>query len=1052
MIRRPGWARLVGAGAMVFAAPVLAGWWWGAWSFTSVGLVWAPVRPNSAFGLLLAGCAVATIGDPRSSGGWKRGVGTVCAVAVMILGAATVAEYVGHVDLGIDRLFVPTHLVPDGGALVMRMSEATAWSFALLGAALACLERDVAIGAAQGMLAVVVAVQLLGGLGYAYDGPSAGATGPFVTVGLHSAVLLFVLSVTALWTRPERGIMRAVAGPGPGARTMRRMLPLLVVVLFGAGLLRVWGARLGIYSPEREEPIIVVVVFIVLTAALWYNAELLSRAEADRDRFFMLGGDMFCIIDVGGNFARVNLAASRALGWSADELKGRPLTDFVHDDDRAAVERELIALRPGRAVEGFEARVRTRDGRWRLVSWTASAGSRRRFVYVTGRDVTDLRAAQESLRESEENLAITVHSIGDGVIATDAAGLVTRVNPAAERLTGWSADEARGRPVSEVFRVILEATRTPAPVPVEAVLRTGAQAGISNHTILVARDGTERPLGDSAAPIRNGSGALVGVVMVFRDISAERAAERSLQESKEELERRVAERTAALAASERQFSDLFEFAPDGVVIVDADGRITLANRAAEHLFGWARADMLGRPVEMLVPLASREPHEAWRAGYGQPGGARSVRQGPARLAAMRRDGSEFPVEISLSPMHSGGDHLVVASVRDVTDRVELEAQFLQAQKMESIGVLAGAVAHDFNNLLTVINSMAEMAAAGLREDDPIHRDLLTIRDAGWRAADLTRQLLAFSRRQVLQPRVLNPNTVVEDMMPIVGRLLGESIVVRLKLATDMGNTRVDRAQLEQVLMNLVVNARDAMPAGGTVTVETQNAELDETYVANHAGVVPGEFVLLSVTDTGVGMDAATTRRIFEPFFTTKGAGRGTGLGLSTVYGIVKQSGGDVWVYSEVGVGTTFKVYLPRVRAPEALGAVVKTPPAATGTETILVVEDEASLRTLSHRILGSAGYTVLTASDGADALAQMERHDGPIHLVLTDLMMPGLSGRELGERVRALHPGVKVMFTSGYAEEVGLQEGVPEGSRFIAKPFSAEQLRAAVREALDSAG
>jgi CheY-like chemotaxis protein len=371
--------------------------------------------------------------------------------------------------------------------------------------------------------------------------------------------------------------------------------------------------------------------------------------------------------------------------------------------------------------------------------------------------------------------------------------------------------------------------------------------------------------------------------------------------------------------------------------------------------------------------------------------------------------------------------------------------------MESVGRLAGGVAHDFNNLLTVINSYAELAVAELKEGDQLREDLKEIHAAGVRAAALTRQLLAFSRKQVLQPVVLNLSTLVAGTEKMLRRMIGEDVDLAIVPAEGLGCVKADPGQIEQVIVNLAVNARDAMPAGGKLTIETADVEFDEVYASQHVGAHPGQYVMLAISDTGTGMDEATRSRIFEPFFTTKDVGLGTGLGLSTVYGIVKQSGGYIWVYSEVGVGTTFKIYLPRVAEAARDAHAVPAQTRIRGTETVLVVEDDKALRRAAKRILSTAGYAVIEAADGTEALQVMEGHEGPLHLLLTDVIMPGMSGREAAERLGALRPGLKVLFSSGYTDDSILRHGVLEqGVHFIAKPYTAAALTRKVRETLDS--
>ncbi|HXF94697.1 MAG TPA: response regulator [Gemmatimonadales bacterium] len=381
---------------------------------------------------------------------------------------------------------------------------------------------------------------------------------------------------------------------------------------------------------------------------------------------------------------------------------------------------------------------------------------------------------------------------------------------------------------------------------------------------------------------------------------------------------------------------------------------------------------------------------------------------------------------------------------------ELERQLQQAQKMEAIGRLAGGIAHDFNNLLTAIIGYADLLAENLADRPGASADLDEIRRAAERAADLTRRLLAFSRKQILEPRVVDLNALVTDFERMLRRLIGEDVELRLALAPELGLVRADPGQLEQVIMNLAVNARDAMPSGGKLAIETANVELDAAYAARHVGVTPGRYVMLAVSDTGTGMDQATKARLFEPFFTTKPPGKGTGLGLSMVYGIVKQSGGNIWVYSEPGRGTTFKIYLPQVEAgeePEAAAGPIRD---TRGTETVLVVEDAEPVRTLARRVLEERGYRVLEAQTAAEAQVAAELHRGPLDLILTDVVLPDLSGRELAERLTARWPALKVLYMSGYTDDSIVQHGVLEaGVAYLQKPFTPESLAAKVRGVLD---
>ena len=410
----------------------------------------------------------------------------------------------------------------------------------------------------------------------------------------------------------------------------------------------------------------------------------------------------------------------------------------------------------------------------------------------------------------------------------------------------------------------------------------------------------------------------------------------------------------------------------------------------------------------------------------------------------RKQGEEF--------LKSARDELEKRVEERTAERKNLEEQLVQAQKLEAVGRLAGGIAHDFNNLLTAIIGYAQLALGRLQPDDPLRRRVEEIKKAGDRAASLTRQLLAFSRKQVMQPKVIDLNSVVAELERMLVRMIGEDIEMRTMLQPDLGNVKADPGQMEQVIMNLVLNARDAMPAGGKLTIETANGYLDETYAQQHVAVLPGAYVMLAVSDNGAGIDEETQQHIFEPFFTTKEVGKGTGLGLSTAYGIVKQSGGNIWVYSEPGKGTTFKIYLPRVdEAADEYKHPVATVDLPQGTETILLVEDEEMVLKVARESLMTCGYRVLEATSGKDALLICEQHRETIHLLLTDVVMPEVSGREVANRLLSLHPEMRILYMSGYADNAIVHHGVlDEGTNFIEKPFGPDALALKVRSVLDA--
>ena len=530
-----------------------------------------------------------------------------------------------------------------------------------------------------------------------------------------------------------------------------------------------------------------------------------------------------------------------------------------------------------------------------------------------------------------------------------------------------------------------------------------------------------------------------------------------LESANAELElttREMVEQAAEAEVNEARLAGILGSAIDAIVSFDDEQRVIYWNAAAERLLGLKADQIIGAPVARVIPSRFQDEYETRldevRRTARTPAGVANLWE----LAAARADGSEAPVQVSMSYTRAGKQGLYTMILRDVSQQQQLEEQFRQAQKMEAVGRLAGGIAHDFNNLLTVIGASADFLLLEARSGETqLRQDLLEIRQATDRAAGLTRQLLAFSRRQLVQPQLLDLNSVVGEMETMLRRLIGEDITLQTAYATELGTVRLDRGQVEQIIVNLVVNARDAMENGGVVRIRTENAPdtIQETLAAPVGGALG--YVVLSVADTGVGMDEETRTKIFEPFFTTKELGKGTGLGLATVYGIVKQCGGDIVVYSAPGDGTEFRLYFPRTQAEELTAIPVpQTAGALQGSETILVVEDEEPLRRLARRILESRGYAVLDAGNGVEAIDIMARHGNDIDLLLSDIVMPVMGGRELVERLLPLYPSLRILFMSGYTEDTILQHRIAElGITVLEKPFTPDALARLVRQTLDRA-
>ena len=502
---------------------------------------------------------------------------------------------------------------------------------------------------------------------------------------------------------------------------------------------------------------------------------------------------------------------------------------------------------------------------------------------------------------------------------------------------------------------------------------------------------------------------------------------------------------ADLLSTTANLKALIAASPLATVVLDLEGNVRLWNPAATYVFGWSAEEVLGKSLPHVPEAEMPEVREILL------GVARGRVVSGMHLRRKRKDGHPIQVELFAAPQRDqdGRTVGVIEQMVDITARLHMEETLLQAQKMESIGRLAGGIAHDFNNMLTAISGFAQLLLLDLPEEGPEHESAEAIRRASDQAAALTQQLLTFSRRQMLQPTVLDPDEVVAGMEPMLRRLIGEHIDLKFTLQAAPGRLRADPVQIEQIILNLVLNSRDAMPDGGQLKIETEQVAFDDEYVAEHFAVTPGRYVMIAVSDTGIGMDRETRAHIFEPFFTTKERGKGTGLGLATTYGIVRQSGGHIWLYSEPGEGTTFKAYFPLVED-EVSATAAELPPTAGGTETILLVEDEPSVRELARLILERRGYRLLVAADPLEALAIVEDHEAPIDLLVSDVVMPLLSGPELAARVRALRPEMRTLFLSGYTEElVGSKGGLRATDGFLSKPFTPDALARKVRELVD---
>lgn len=630
-------------------------------------------------------------------------------------------------------------------------------------------------------------------------------------------------------------------------------------------------------------------------------------------------------------------------------------------------------------------------------------------------------AHARDLAESEASFRLLVDSIRDyAILMLDSEGRVASWNAGAERITGYRASEIIGRHLSTLY--VEEQRQSGAPTRMlEQARREGRAEDDGSRQ---RKDGSTYQSNLVVSALREAHDGLRGYAVVIRDLTARQRSEVFL-------------------------SSVLDSVVDGVVGIDERGTIESFNTSAERLFGYRAAEVVGRNVNVLMPEPYHTEHDGYVANYLRTGKAKVIGVG-REVVARRVDGSTFPIELAVSEFHLDGRRHFTGVVRDITEQRKLQEQLRQSQKMEAIGRLAGGVAHDFNNLLTIISGYAQMLLGRIGAADSNRPAILAIADASDRAASLTRQLLAFSRQAVLEPRVLDLNVIVTETEKMLCRLIGEDVQLHTILDPRIGRVRVDPGQMSQVLINLAVNARDAMPQGGSLIIETTTVDLDLGYTNAHREARAGRHVMLAITDTGAGMSPEVKSRIFEPFFTTKPPGKGTGLGLATVYGIVRQSGGQIEVYSEIGHGSAFKIYLPTIDAGVPVeNEGVPREAEGRGTETVLVVEDEEAVRTMAVVALQHYGYAPLAAADGEEALRMLRHHAGTVDIMVTDVVMPGMSGTELAEDARRIRPSMKVMFVSGYTDDAVVRHGLLRADvAFLQKPYTPVILARKLRQVL----
>jgi len=729
--------------------------------------------------------------------------------------------------------------------------------------------------------------------------------------------------------------------------------------------------------------------------------------------------------DRESHFTRINKADVKLFGLSGPaQAVGKTDFDFFTTEHaQEAYNDEQQIIRTGQPVVGKEEMETWPDGH---VTWASTTKMPLRDAkgniigtFGVSRDVTERKRAEAELRASETRYRRLFEAARDGIFILDADSWEIRdVNPFLLNLLGFSRAELLGRKLWEIG-------------PLRDVLLSKVDFEELQTREFIRYENL---------PLETREGKHVEVEFVSNVyISGDRKVIQCNIRDITERKRAEAEHVRLVTAIEQS--------AEAVLMTNTEGEIQYVNPAFTRITGYSRDEVLGQNPRILKS-GKQDP-----AFYQQLWA--TILKGEiwhGELINRRKDGSLYSEQMSIAPVRSAGGEVTyfIATKQDVTEHKKLEQQLIQAQKMEAVGRLAGGVAHDFNNLLTIINGYAQLLIEPISPQDPRRGHLKEILTAGERAASLTRQLLAFSRRQVLEPRVLNLNSVLADVAKMLRRLIGEDVELVATLKPDLGRVKVDPGQIEQVIMNLAVNARDAMPQGGKLFVETSNVEIDANYARSHSPMMPGKYVMVAVSDTGCGMDLETQAHLFEPFFTTKEKGHGTGLGLATVYGIVKQSGGFIWVYSVPGRGSTFKIYLPVVEEALPTAEPAEVPAElAKGSETVLVVEDEGGVRSLVCEALASHGYKVLEAAGAASALEISEKYTEPIHLLLTDVVMPQTGGKELAKGFSTLHPETKVLYMSGYTDDAIVRHGILErGTSFLQKPFQPRALLLKIREVL----
>jgi PAS domain S-box-containing protein len=994
------------------------------------------MKPDVALCFVLAGVSLWLLqldpGAGDNSRGWRIHTARGLSGVVGLVGLLSLVEHLVHLNVGMDEVLFRKAQQATGILHPGSMAGATALGFVVLGASVLLATMGKFYSAQifallTSLNGFIACIGYLLGVRSLYNNVAA-----YSSLALHTAILFVALGLAALTARPRHGLMAAVSSEYLGGAMARRTLPLVIVLPIFVGWLRWRGELAGLHGSEVRIAFLTVSEVVTLVALVWMSARWLNRADEDcrhseRRNFHLAAvvessNDAIFSKNMSGTIISWNQGAERLYGYSAKEMIGKPIATIIPRELQTEATKFLPEIAEGRWVTREETVRRRKDGSLihvaLIISPMRDLHGEIVAASIIAQDITERKQAEETLREYER----VVEGLDELIVVVDREYRYVIANRAflksremeREQVIGHRVDEVVSK---EVFETVIKAKMD------ECFLGKIVHYDLKYEFF----DGGERDLYASYFPIE-GLNGIDRIACVLQDITEARRGEEELRKSEE------------------RFSKAFRSSPLAITIsTEEQGQYLDVNEAFLEMLGGQREDVIGRTaselsfwaqpssrVEMLRQLVERGRVTGFNAQY-------KTAKGEIREA-----------DVSAELIELEGQACVLAIIRDITQTRRLEAQFRQAQKMEAVGRLAGGVAHDFNNMLSVIIGYSDLSLGLVAPESPLNGHLEQIRKASNRAVLITRQLLAFSRQQVVFPKVLDLNEVVSNVTNMLQRMVSEDIEVSFRATAPIDCINADPGQIEQVLMNLVVNARDAITNGGKIVIETGHAVLDEYYTVQHPGSHAGQYVVLTVSDTGSGMDENTRSHAFEPFFTTKGLGQGTGLGLSTVYGIVEQSGGSISVQSAPGKGTTFKVYFPRVAAKaEHLATSYEEAELPEGSERILVVEDDEPLRELAVRILQAAGYRVIEAKNAEAALDIVKVPEVEIDLLLTDVIMPGESGVELVEQVKRIRPNLRSLFMSGYTGDlIALRCGLVPEATFLVKPFTRSSLLKKVRSAI----